>query len=57
MITTNEEWEIIYSFVNLDADNIQNEKNIEFSKLFYKACKDIKGMEDQPLSSILSNPF
>lgn len=56
-IKNNDEWEIIYSFVSLDADNIQNGKNIEFSKLFYKACKDIKEMEDQPLSSILSQPF
>ena len=48
MITTNDEWEVIYSFVSLDAENIQNENNTEFSKLFYKACKSVKNTSNEP---------
>jgi len=48
MITTNEEWEVIYSFVNLDAKNLQNENNAEFSKIFYKACEYVKNISNEP---------
>ena len=48
MITTNEEWEVMYSFVSFDAENLQNENNVEFSKIFYKACEYVKNISNGP---------
>ena len=48
MITTNEEWEVIYSFVSADAENLQNKNNAEFSKIFYKACEYVKNISNGP---------
>ena len=48
MITTNEEWEVMYSFVSFDAENLQNENNVEFSKIFYKACEYVKNISNEP---------
>ena len=47
MITTNEEWEVMYSFVSFDAENLQNENNVEFSKIFYKACEYVKNISNE----------
>jgi hypothetical protein len=47
-LTNNYHWEIIYVFINKVADNLVNDKNINFTDIFKQACDSIDSVKDEP---------